>query len=68
MAKKSGGIVEYYQVALNVLGSELLERELVPLEAIDDNYPKFLLTMDYGTGENNGIKRLNVLDWLLGQV
>jgi len=68
VAKKSGGIVEYYQVALNVLGSELLERELAPLESIDDNYPKFLLTMDYGSGENNGIKRLNALDWLLGQV
>lgn len=67
VAKKSGGVVEYYQVALNVLGSELLERELAPLEAIEDNYPKFLLTMDYGSGENNGIKRLNVLDWLLGQ-
>lgn len=68
IAKKSGGIVEYYQVALNVLGSDTLERELAPLEAIDDNYPKFILSMDYGSGENNGIKRLNVLDWLLGQV
>lgn len=68
VAKKSGGIVEYYQVALNVLGTELLARELAPLEAIEDNYPKFLLTMDYGSGENNGIKRLNVLGWLLGQV
>ena len=68
VAKKSGGIVEYYQVALNVLGSDTLERELAPLEAIEDNYPKFILSMDYGSGENNGIKRLNVLDWLLGQV
>jgi len=68
IAKKSGGIVEYYQVALNVLGNDTLERELAPLEAIDDNYPKFILSMDYGAGENNGIKRLNVLDWLLGQV
>lgn len=67
VAKKSGGIVEYYQVALNVLGTELLQRELAPLETIEDNYPKFLLTMDYGSGENNGIKRVNVLDWLLGQ-
>ena len=67
VAKKSGGIVEYYQVALNVLGTELLERELAPLKAIEDNYPKFLLTMDYGSGENDGIKRLNVLDWLLGK-
>ena len=66
VAKKSGGIVEYYQVALNVLGTDILERELVPLEAIEDNYPKFLLTMDFGSGENNGIKRMNVLEWLLG--
>lgn len=68
IAKKSWGIVEYYQVALNVLGSDTLERELAPLDAIEDNYPKFILSMDYGSGENNGIKRLNVLDWLLGQV
>lgn len=65
VAKKSGGLVEYYQVALNVLEPQILQRELAPLEAIDDNYPKFLLSMDYGSGENNGIKRLNVFDWLL---
>ena len=65
VAKKSGGIVEYYQVALNVLGTDILERELAPLEAIEDNYPKFLLTMDFGFGENNGIKRMNALKWLL---
>lgn len=65
VAKKSGGLVEYYQVALNVLEPQILQRELSSLEAIDDNYPKFLLSMDYGSGENNGIKRLNVFDWLL---
>lgn len=68
VAKKSGGIVEYYQVALNVLGTDILERELAPLKAIDDNYPKFLLTMDFGSGENNGIQRINVLDWLLNTI
>lgn len=65
VAKKSGGLVEYYQVALNVLEPQILQRELASLAAIDDNYPKFLLSMDYGSGENNGIKRLNVFDWLL---
>lgn len=65
VAKKSGGLVEYYQVALNVLEPQILQRELASLEAIDDNYPKFLLSMDYGSGENNGIKRLNIFDWLL---
>lgn len=65
VVKKSGGIVEYYQVALNVAEPQVLQRELGALEAIDDNYPKFLLSMDYGSAENNGIKRLNVFDWLL---
>lgn len=65
VAKKSSGIVEYYQVALSILDLKTLQHELASLEAIDDNYPKFLLSMDYGSGENNGIKRLNVLEWLL---
>ena len=65
MAQKSGGEIEYYQVALYALEPETLKRELSSLEAIADNYPKFLLSMDYGRGENNGIKRINVLDWLM---
>jgi len=48
-----------------VLEPEILNLELSPLEEIKDNYPKFLLTLDYGSGETNGIKRLNVLNWLL---
>ena len=61
---KKNNLTEYYQVALNALEPEILKRELRPLEEIKDNYPKFLLTMDQGNGENNGIKRLNVLSWL----
>ena len=59
--------VEYYQVALNVLNDETLERELASLEKIKNNYPKFLLTTDLGEGENEGIKRINVFDWLIGK-
>ncbi len=66
VATKAGGQIEYYQVAWTVLGDlNTLKRELASLEEIRDNYPKFLLTMDYGDGMNNGIKRLNVLKWLL---
>ena len=50
---------------LKALEPEILRRELSPLEEIKDNYPKFLLTLDQGDGENNGIKRLNVLKWLV---
>ena len=43
------------------------ERELAPLQAIKDHYPKILLTLDdIGSGTNyEGIKHLNVIDWLL---
>ena len=58
--------IEYYQVAETVRGTETLARELPPLEAIHDHYPKFLLTRDYAPpGSHSGIKQLNVLEWLL---
>lgn len=56
---------EYYQIANTVLDNEVLQRELRPLESIRDHYPKFILTRDYGTADYNGIKKLNVLEWLL---
>lgn len=59
-------IVEYYQVALTVLDENTLARELAPLESIHDHNPKVLLTMDYTPHTSyNGIRQLNVLDWLL---
>jgi hypothetical protein len=50
---------------LYALEEKTLKRELAHLEEIDDNYPKFLLSMDYGSGTNKGIKRLNVLEWMI---
>jgi predicted AAA+ superfamily ATPase len=68
VAKKAGGELEYYQVAWSVLGSEeTLKREYHSLEEIKDNYPKYLLTMDPGNGGQFGIKRINVLEWLLSE-
>ena len=56
----------YYQVAASVLDESTLKRELEPLQKIDDNYPKILLTLDdIGTGRNfAGIRHLNLIDWL----
>lgn len=59
---------EYYQVAYTVIDAEgkTLKRELAPLEAINDHNPKYLLTMDHVPfTSHNGIKQINVLDWLL---
>ena len=62
--------LEYYQVSYTVMEDTTLRRELSPLEQLDDNYPKYLLTMDvlHKTDNHNGIEQKNVLDWLLEYV
>ena len=57
---------EYYQVAYTVADEAVLARELNPLDGISDHNPKYLLTMDVEPfTSHNGIKQINVLDWLL---
>lgn len=59
---------EYYQVAQTVLDEATRNREFAPLEAIADNYPKTVLTLDrVGVGDYRGIHHLNVIDWMLGE-
>ena len=59
---------EYYQVAQTVLDETTRNREFAPLEAIADNYPKTVLTLDrVGVGDYRGIHHLNVIDWMLGE-
>lgn len=61
------GHYAYYQVSETTLAPETLERELRPLEAIKDQFPKYLLTMDtiHPTANYNGIEKKNIIDWLL---
>ena len=57
----------YFQVALTARDEKTLERELRPLQAIRDHYPKVLLTMDEDPeAQYDGIRRINARDWLLG--
>ena len=59
---------EYFQVAQTVLDETTRSREFAPLEAIADNYPKTVLTLDrVGAGDYRGIRHLNVIDWMLGE-
>ena len=58
--------VEYYQVAQTVRDEKTLKRELASLDDVRDHNPKFLLTRDYEPRtSHNGIRQLNVLEWLL---
>lgn len=65
VAEKNGSLA-YFQVALSTLSEDVLERELKPLQMLNDNYPKYLLTMDEYDMEADfaGIRKLNVLQWL----
>ena len=56
---------EYYQVSASVVDENTLTRELKPLNDIKDNYPKYLLTLDFITGDHEGIQQINLIDWLL---
>ena len=61
----------YYQVALTTReastdNSPVLDRELAPLKRINDNYSKYILTLDDDLeADYDGIKKINVIDWLL---
>ena len=58
---------EYYQIAFTVNDEKTFEREISAFRNIRDNYPKFLLTLDFDNTNIEGIHKVNVIDWLLGE-
>lgn len=60
------GLLIYYQVTADMTVKETFEREMRPLRSIPDNYEKIVLTLDrFSLGNYDGIKVMNVIDWLL---
>ena len=58
----------YIQVAVTVMDETKLEQELRPFREIEDNYPKYIITLDdLFVKDHDGIKTVNALDFLLGQ-
>lgn len=56
----------YVQVTASMLEETTFQREISPLKAIKDNYPKTILTLDkMNLGNYEGIKVGYALDWLL---
>ena len=59
--------LKYYQVALSVRDENVLERELKSLRKTGDFYPKYLLVYDMDlAADYDGIKKINIIEWLLG--
>lgn len=62
------GQIRYIQVAVTVADQEKLNQELASFKLIKDNYPKYILTMDdIFVPDHNGIKTINIIDFLLGK-
>jgi len=58
----------YIQVTYLLSSKEAIEREFSVLQSIPDNYPKYVISMDTAFGEDfEGIKRLNMIDFLLSR-
>lgn len=56
----------YYQISASILDSDTRERELRPLQAISDNYPKIIITMDdLPFDDYDGVKVVNILKFLI---
>ena len=59
-------VIKYYQVTQTLADDKVKQREIRSLESISDNYEKIILTMDKTINNDfNGIKVINIIDWLL---
>lgn len=64
VAQYHGGLT-YYQVTADMTSESTFEREMRSLREIKDNYEKIVLTLErYTPGNYDGIKVINVIDWL----
>ena len=52
-------------IAATVMSEDTFDREITPLKRIRDNYPKYIITMDEMPMDEDGIKIINVIDFLL---
>ena len=55
----------YIQVAYILADDTVMDREFGAYKGIEDNYPKYVLTMDKHDFSQEGIIHKNVIDWLL---
>ena len=62
------GYTEYYQVTETMLGEQTRARELASLRKINDHNPKYIITNDPGDTSYDGIRQVNVIDWLLEKI
>lgn len=55
----------YYQVSASILDPHTYQREIAPLKAVNDHYPKYIVTLDEVPMGEDGIRQINAVDFLL---
>lgn len=55
----------YIQVAYILADEKVVEREIGVFNKVEDNFPKYVLTLDKLDFSRNGIIHKNIIDWLL---
>ena len=53
------------RLPIPLIDEKIFKREISAFKNIKDNYPKYLLTLDFDNTNIEGIQKLNVIDWLL---
>lgn len=65
---KKDGDIKYIQVTYEMKGNEsTIEREFGAYKSIEDNYPKYVISLDKIDLSRDGIIHLNLIDFLLSE-
>ncbi len=59
------GVTSYYQVTYLLADENTISREFGVLSSLDDNFDKYVISMDQLNMSRNGIKHCNIVEWLL---
>lgn len=65
---QQGSEKEYYQVTYLLASEETVQKEFGAFRGIDDNYPKYVLSLDELDFSRDGYRHLNIRDFLLGRI
>ena len=59
------GITKFIQVTFSLNNEEVIEREYGAFDTIDGDYDKYVISLDKDYPEKNGIKHINLIDFLI---
>lgn len=59
--------LKYIQVCLYLNNEDTIKREFGAYECIEDNYPKYVISLDREDLSRNGIKHINAIDFMISE-